>query len=84
MSSALEILVLSAKEATQLLGASTSRACRLGVSDATLLQCRAIGRVPRAHRRQPTRLGRDRVASSIRTCGHPGMARCGLLGGADL
>ena len=83
MNIALGILVLSAKVATQFLGPSTSRACSLGINDATLPQSRAIGRVSRARRRGPTCLGRHRVASSIRTSGQLGMARCGPLGGAN-
>jgi hypothetical protein len=83
MSNALGIRVVSAKEATQLLGRSTSRDCRLGISDTTLPQSRAIGRVSIARRREPTPDGRDRVASSIRTSGRPGMAQCGLLEGAN-
>lgn len=79
MSSAPGILVVSAKEATQLLGPRTSRACSLGASDATLPQPQAISRVSRARRREPTRLGCDGVASSIQAPGQLSIAGCGLL-----
>jgi DNA-binding transcriptional regulator YdaS (Cro superfamily) len=84
MSNALEIRVLSAKEASQLLGPTTSLACRLGVSDATLPQPRAIRRVSGTRRREPSRVGRDLVASSIRAPIHVSMAGCGLPGEAKL
>lgn len=79
MSSALEILFASAETATQLPGPTTSRACRLRVSDAPSPSSLDVRRAPRTRRRERSRPGCDDVLSFLQVPSDPVPAQCGGL-----